>query len=78
VTVRGVAGGGFTFGGDTIATIDYVDDDVSDAKVHAWRPSSPSTAASNCSFTDLVSAQALIGYHVDRANASNGSVRFER
>jgi hypothetical protein len=29
-------------------------------------------------FTPLVSAQAMLSYHVDRANASNGSVRFER
>ena len=29
-------------------------------------------------FTEMVSAQALIGYHVDRTNASNGDIRFER
>ena len=77
VKVRGVVGGGLTFGGDTIATIDYVDDDVSDAKVHAGGLIAINGGI-ELQFTDLVSAQALIGYHVDRANASNGSVRFER
>jgi hypothetical protein len=75
VQVRGVVGGGLTFGGDTIATVTYTNAD--DAKVHAG-----GLVAFNggveLQFTPLVSAQALVSYHVDRANASNGSVRFER
>lgn len=75
VVVRPLIGMGFTFGGDTIATVNYTDGDS--AKVHAG-----GLVAFNggleLQFTPLVSAQAMISYHVDRANASNGSVRFER
>jgi hypothetical protein len=77
VQVRGIVGGGLTFGGDTLATLDYVDDDVDDAKVHAGGLIAVN-AGVELQFTPMVSAQALIGYHFDRANASNGSVRFER
>ncbi len=77
VTVHGVVGGGFTFGGDTIATIRYEDSDFDDAKVHAGGLIALN-AGVELRFTPQVSAQALIGYHFDRANASNGSVRFER
>lgn len=77
VVVRPLVGMGITFGGDTIAILDYEDEDVSDAKVHAG-----GLVAFNggleLQFTPLVSAQAVVSYHVDRANASNGSVRFER
>ena len=77
VQVRGVFGGGITFGGDTIATVRYDDEDLDDAKVRAGGLLAIN-AGVELQFTDLVSAQALIGYHFDRTNASNGSVRFER
>jgi len=77
VQVRGIIGGGFTFGGDTLATLDYVDDDVDDAKIHAGGLIAVN-AGVEVQFTPMVSGQALIGYHFDRANASNGNVRFER
>lgn len=79
VQVRGVVGGGFTFGGDTLATVQYdPDDDGPDsAKVHAGGLIAIN-AGVEVQFTDIVSGQALIGYHFDRANGSNGNVRFER
>jgi len=77
VQVRGIVGGGLTFGGDTLATLNYEDNDVDDAKVHAGGLIAVN-AGVEVQFTPMVSAQALIGYHFDRANASNGNVRFER
>lgn len=77
VQVKGVVGGGFTFGGDTIATVRYDDNDVDDGKVHGGGLIAVN-AGVEVRFTELVSAQALIGYHFDRVNASNGSIRFER
>lgn len=75
VQVRPLIGMGFTFGGDTIATVNYTDGDS--AKVHAGGLFA-FNGGLELQFTPLVSAQAMISYHVDRANASNGSVRFER
>lgn len=73
--VRPVAGLGITYGGDTVADVPYTNGDR--AKVR-----SGGLIALNggleVRFTDLVSAQALIGYHVDNASADNGEVRFER
>lgn len=77
VQVKGVFGGGLTFGGDTIATVRYEDDDIDDGKVHAGGLLALN-AGVELQFTELVSAQALIGYHFDRVNASNGNIRFER
>lgn len=79
VQVRGVVGGGFTFGGDTLATVQYdpADDGPDNAKVHAGGLIAIN-AGVEVQFTDMVSAQALVGYHFDRANGSNGNVRFER
>lgn len=77
VQVKPLVGMGVTFGGDTVATVDYEDEDVSDAKVHAGGLFAFGGGL-EVQFTPLVSAQALLSYHFDRANASNGSVRFER
>jgi hypothetical protein len=77
LVVKGVVGGGLTFGGDTLANVQYVDGDVDNAKVHAGGLFALN-AGIELQFTDLVSAQALVGYHVDRTNGSNGNVRFER
>ena len=79
VQVRGVVGGGFTFGGDTLATVHYDNNNYGsdDVKVHAGGLIA-FNAGVDLQFTDMVSGQVLLGYHVDRASASNGSVRFER
>jgi hypothetical protein len=75
VQVRGVVGGGFTFGGDTIASVSYTNGDS--ASVHAGGLIAINGGL-ELQFTPLVSAQALVGYHFDRTNASNGDVKFER
>ena len=79
VKVRGVLGMGLTFGGDTLANLHYDSNSYGsdDVKVHAGGLIAFNGGV-EVQFTDLVSSQVLIGYHVDRANASNGSVRFER
>ncbi|HET7792974.1 MAG TPA: hypothetical protein VFL64_06280 [Rhizobacter sp.] len=79
VEVRGVVGGGFTFGGDTLATVRYENNDygADEAKVHAGGLIA-FNAGIELRFTDLVSGQVLVGYHFDRANGDNGNVRFER
>lgn len=75
VEVRPVLGMGFTFGGDTLVGVTYTNGDT--AKVHAGGLIALNGGV-DVQFTDLVSAQALVGYHVDRANASNGDVIFDR
>jgi hypothetical protein len=74
-----VVGGGFTFGGDTLATVYYdpSDSGPDDAKVHAGGLVA-FNAGIELQFNDMVSGQLLVGYHVDRANGENGNVRFER
>ncbi|MBX3623234.1 MAG: outer membrane beta-barrel protein [Rhizobacter sp.] len=73
--VRPVLGMGLTFGGDTLVGVTYTNGDT--AKVHAGGLVALNGGV-EVRFTDLVSAQALVGYHVDRANASNGDVVFDR
>ncbi|MBC7954725.1 MAG: hypothetical protein H7Y33_02490 [Cytophagales bacterium] len=75
VQVRPLIGMGLTFGGDTIADVTYTNGDS--AKVHAGGLIAFSGGL-ELQFTPLVSAQAIVSYHFDRANASNGNVRFER
>ncbi len=75
VQVRPLIGMGFTFGGDTIATVTYTDGET--ARVHAGGLIA-FNGGLELQFTPLVSAQVMVSYHQDRANASNGSVRFER
>jgi len=80
VKVRGVLGMGLTFGGDTLASARY-DSSSSygsdNVKIHAGGLIAFNGGV-EVQFTDLVSSQVLISYHADRANASNGSIRFER
>lgn len=75
VEVRPLLGMGFTFGGDTLVGVTYTNGDT--AKVHAGGLIAFHGGV-DVQFTELVSAQALVGYHVDRANASNGDVVFDR
>ena len=79
VQVRGVVGGGITFGGDTLADEKYTNSNYGsdNAQVHAGGLIAIHGGV-ELQFTDMVSAQALLGYHFDRANGSNGNVRFER
>lgn len=67
---------GLTFGGDTLATVQFTNGDTDKIKagglVHAsagvlWAP------------VDLpMSVQVMAGYHVDEVSASNGDLRFSR
>jgi hypothetical protein len=75
VEVKPVLGMGLTGGGETLAHVQYTNGDS--AKISSGGLIAFHTGV-EVRFTDLVSAQALIGYHVDRANASNGDVVFER
>lgn len=75
VEVRPVVGAGLTFGGDTLVTVTYTDGET--AKVSAGGLLALNGGL-ELGFTELLSVQALVGYHVDRANASNGNVVFER
>ncbi|HEY0820473.1 MAG TPA: outer membrane beta-barrel protein [Rhizobacter sp.] len=77
VQVKPVVGAGLTFGGDTIATVYFEDDDLDDAKVHAGGLLALHGGV-ELRFTDQVSMQALVGYHVDQVNASNADVRWDR
>lgn len=73
--VRPLVGLGFTFGGDTVAPIAYTNGDSD--KVRAGGLIAFTTGV-EMTFSPLVSAQALIGYHVDGVAASNGDVKFDR
>jgi len=75
IQVKGVFGAGLTYGGETLARIQYINNDDSSVRSGGLIALN---AGVEVQFTDLVSAQALVGYHFDRANASNGDVRFER
>lgn len=77
VKVRPVLGMGLTVGGDTIATVYYEDSDLDESKVRAGGLIAFHGGV-EVQFTDFVSAQALIGYHVDRADADNGDVVWDR
>ncbi len=75
VEVRPLIGFGLTFGGDKLGSATYNNGDTVDI-------SSGGLIAFNAGlelqFTPEVSGQLVLGYHVDRANAQNGSMRFER
>lgn len=73
--VRPLVGMGFTFGGDTVARVVY--DNGDSDKVRAGGLVAFTTGV-EMTFSPLVSAQALIGYHVDGVAASNGDVKFDR
>jgi hypothetical protein len=75
VQVRPLVGMGFTFGGDTVARVVYTNGDSE--KVRAGGLIAFTTGL-EMQFTPLVSAQTLIGYHVDGVTASNGDVKFDR
>ncbi|MBL0728650.1 outer membrane beta-barrel protein [Piscinibacter sp. HJYY11] len=73
--VRPLVALGVTGGGDTVARVVYSNGDSD--KVRAGGMVALVTGV-EMGFTPLVSAQALIGYHVDGITASNGDVKFDR
>lgn len=72
---RPLIGAGFTFGGDTLATVSYTDGSSEDIKggglVHLY-------AGGEFKLGDKVSVQGTVGYHVDNSSGRDGSVRFSR
>lgn len=74
--VRPLVGMGLTFGGETLATVQYSDGSSDSIKsgglVHLY-------GGAEFKLGTEVSIQATLGYHVDDTkNASNGSLRFSR
>ncbi len=77
VTVRPLVGFGFTAGGDTIATVYYQNSSVDESKVHAGALFAVHGGL-ELRFTNRLSTQFLVGYHVDQVRASNATVRWSR
>ena len=74
--VKFLLGGGLTFGGDTLATVQYTNGDSEDIKGGGLVMLYGGT---EIRLGDAVSFQAALGYHIDdTSTASNGSVRFSR
>lgn len=73
--LRFLAGGGVTFGGDKLITVEYdngIDMDVRAGGMIALH------AGIDYRVTDTFSFQATVGYHVDNTSARNADARFER
>lgn len=75
VQVRPLVAMGFTNGGDTVARVVYTDGDSDKVRAGGMIAFN---AGLELEFSPLVSAQTMIGYHVDGITASNGDVRFDR
>lgn len=73
--VRGVLGGGFTFGGDKITEVTFSNGDSETLKAGGF---TQLHGGVELQFTPTVSAQALIGYHSDSVSADNGDIKFSR
>ncbi|MES2322561.1 MAG: outer membrane beta-barrel protein [Pseudomonadota bacterium] len=73
--LRFTLGAGLTFGGDKLATASYVNGGDIDIRAGSMVAL---TAGVDYRITPEVSLQALVGYHVDNASATNGDVRFQR
>jgi hypothetical protein len=72
---RFVLGGGFTFGGDKLATIAFTNgfnQDIRAGGLFAIH------AGVDMLLSDFMSVQATIGYHTDSSSAADGDVRFSR
>lgn len=73
--LRFLVGGGLTFGGDKLITVEYengIDMDVRAGGMIAIN------AGIDYRVTDTFSFQATVGYHVDNTSASNADARFSR
>ena len=73
--LRFVVGAGFTRGGDHLATAVY--DDGVEIKIHGGGGIAL-LAGLDYRIDPRFSVQGTLGYHVDRANAHNAGLRFER
>jgi len=73
--LRFVLGAGVTFGGDKLATAYYDDGDEVDLRAGDLVAF---LAGVDYRINQDFSVQASVGYHVDRAGARNGDMRFER
>ena len=72
---RFVLGGGFTFGGDKLATVAFTngqDQDIRAGQLFAIH------AGIDMLVNDQFSVQATVGYHADSTSGTNGSLRFTR
>jgi outer membrane protein W len=72
---RFVLGGGFTFGGDKLATVAFTngqDQDIRAGGLFAIH------AGVDMLINDQMSVQATVGYHSDSSSGGNGSLRFAR
>ena len=73
--LRFVLGAGTTFGGDKLATAYYDDGDEVDLRAG---DTLALVAGVDYRIDQDFSLQGTVGYHVDRAGADNGDMRFER
>lgn len=73
--LRFVLGAGITFGGDKLATAYYDDGDEVDLRAG---DTLALVAGVDYRIDQDFSLQGTVGYHVDRAGADNGDMRFER
>lgn len=73
--LRFVLGAGITFGGDKLATAYYDDGDEVDLRAGDMVAL---VAGVDYRINQDFSVQGTVGYHVDRASADNGDMRFER
>lgn len=73
--LRFVLGAGITFGGDKLATAYYDDGDEVDLRAGDMVAL---VAGVDYRINQDFSVQGTVGYHVDRAGADNGDMRFER
>jgi hypothetical protein len=71
----GLVGGGFTFGGEKLVTVEFDDGSSSDVRSGGLVTF---YGGVEYRFDDTFSLQTTIGYHVDSVSAENGSVRFSR
>jgi hypothetical protein len=68
-------GAGLTYGGDELASAQFSDGSSTDLRAGNLMHFK---AGVRMGLGEAVSASASIGYHVDRASASNGSITFDR
>ncbi len=71
---------GLTFGGDDLATVDYIDDDGDDVYSDDVQAGGLLVLGGGISYTSSLpyELRATAGYHWDSADADDGSIDFER
>jgi hypothetical protein len=73
--LRGVVGGGLTFGGDKLLTVEYENGVEMDLRAGGMIAM---YGGIDYRVTDQFSFQATLGYHVDNTTARNADARFDR